>query len=74
MGRKPMTIETPAVDPERRTVTNQLIVVCEERGCKPLGHPLYEVAGFGPAASVGDWKLPSVDVYKLVPYVETKVN
>ncbi|MBA3723904.1 MAG: glycosyltransferase family 39 protein [Candidatus Levybacteria bacterium] len=74
MGRRPITIETPAVDPDRRTVTDQLIVVCEERGCKPLGHPLYEVAGFGPATSVGDWKLPSVEVYKLVHYKETVVQ
>lgn len=74
MGRKPVTIENDVVDPQRRTVTDQLIVVCEEIDCKPLGHPLYEVAGFGPAASVGEWPLQHVKVYKLVHYVETPVQ
>jgi 4-amino-4-deoxy-L-arabinose transferase-like glycosyltransferase len=74
MGRKPITIENDAVDPQRRTVTEQLIVVCEQRDCEPLGHPLYEVAGFGPATRAGEWTLPQVDVYKLVPYVEFRVQ
>ena len=30
-------------------VTEQLIVVCEDKECQPLGYPLWEVAGFGRA-------------------------
>lgn len=30
-------------------VTEQLIIVCEEKECEPLGHPLWEIAGFGRA-------------------------
>lgn len=30
-------------------VTEQLIIVCEEKECAPLGHPLWEIAGFGRA-------------------------
>ncbi len=64
-GRKPVTIETPAVDPDRRTVTTQLMVVCEDPECKPLGDPLYEVAGFGTAVIKGQWDLKHVKVFKL---------
>ena len=64
-GRKPVTIETPVVDPSRATVTDQLMVVCEDPDCKPLGDPLYEIAGFGPAKSIGYWDLKNVKVYKL---------
>ncbi len=46
--KKPVTIEPPQSDPERKTVTNQLIVVCEEE-CDPRGDPTWEVAGFGRA-------------------------
>lgn len=70
-GNKPVTIENEAIDPERKTVTDQLIVICEEQECKPLGHPLWEIAGFGKAHIVGEWDVPWVKIFKLVHYEET---
>ncbi|HSA84386.1 MAG TPA: glycosyltransferase family 39 protein [Patescibacteria group bacterium] len=68
--RPPVTIENPMVDPERKTVTDQLLIVCEDTSCQPLGHSLFEVAGYGRAEIVGEWNVSVVKVYKLVPYVE----
>lgn len=69
-GNSPVTIENPQVDPERKTVTNQLLVVCEVADCKPLGHSLWEIAGFGRAEIVGSWPVPGgVTVVKLVHYL-----
>lgn len=65
-GRPPVTIENPIVDPERKTVTDQLIVICEDPKCQPLGHPLWEIAGFGRADITGSWEVPFVKIYKLV--------
>lgn len=65
-GNPPVTIEPPFKDPQRRTVMDQLIVICEVSDCKPLGHPLWEVAGFGQATISGSWRASSVTVYKLV--------
>lgn len=55
--RDPVVIENEMVDPERKTVTDQLLVICEEIPCEPLGHPLHEVAAFGRAEIVGQWNL-----------------
>lgn len=70
-GNPPVTIENEAVDPSRRTVTDQLIVICET-ACQPLGNPLWEVAGFGRAEIEGQWDVPFVKIYRLVHYEETK--
>ena len=68
-GNSPVTIENSQVDPERKTVTNQLLVVCEVADCKPLGHSLWEIAGFGQAEIVGSWSAPGgITVVKLVHY------
>ncbi|MCL5970877.1 MAG: glycosyltransferase family 39 protein [Patescibacteria group bacterium] len=65
----PVTIEDPARDPGRKTVTDQLFVVCESPlPCEPLGHSLWEIAGFGRAEIAGHWKVSVVEVYKLVHY------
>lgn len=66
--RTPVTIENDQVDPKRTTVTDQLIVICELSDCKPLGHPLWEIAGFGRAEIVGVWDVPFVKIFKLVHY------
>ncbi len=63
----PMTIENKVIDPDRKTVTDQLLVVCEG-SCQPLGNSLWEVAGFGRAEIVGEWDVIVVKVYKLVHY------
>lgn len=67
-GVPPVTIENPSIDPSRKTVTDQLLVVCEEKVCQPEGHPLWEIAGFGRAEIVGSWKVVTTEVFKLVPY------
>jgi len=64
-GNPPVTIENEAKDPGRNTVTDQLIVICENPDCKPLGHPLWEVAGFGQAEIEGFWDVPFVRIFKL---------
>ncbi|OGG02331.1 hypothetical protein A2W14_03920 [Candidatus Gottesmanbacteria bacterium RBG_16_37_8] len=68
-GRPPVTIENPQIDPKRSSVTNQLMVVCEEKVCQPLGHPLWEIAGFGQAEITGVWDVVTVKVFRLVPYL-----
>lgn len=67
-GRHPIAIQNPQVDPERKSVTDQLLVICEENPCQPLGHPLWEVAGFGRAEIAGEWQVSVLKVYKLVHY------
>jgi 4-amino-4-deoxy-L-arabinose transferase-like glycosyltransferase len=67
-GRSPVTIENVAIDPERKTVTDQLLIVCEDIFCKPLGNSLWEVAGFGRAEIVKEWDVSVVKLFKLVHY------
>lgn len=67
-GNPPVTIENAVVDPERKTVTDQLFVVCESLPCEPLGHSLWEIAGFGRANIVEIWKENPVEIYKLDHY------
>lgn len=67
-GHKPMTIENTINDPQRKSVTSQLLIVCEDIGCKPLGNSLFEVAGFGRAKIAGVWDVSVVKVYRLVHY------
>lgn len=67
-GYKPITIENTQNDPERKTVTDQLLVVCEVADCKPLGHPLWEVAGFGRAEIEGEWQVSVHKIFKLKHY------
>lgn len=66
----PVTIENEINDPGRKTVTDQLIIICEKPlpECQPLGHPLWEIAGFGRAEIVGTWEVPFVTIFKLVHY------
>lgn len=67
-GQDPITIENPQADPERNTVTDQLLVVCESLPCGPLGYSLWEVAGFGRAEIAGHWNVSVVEVYRLIHY------
>ncbi len=66
-GHPPVTIENVEVDPQRKSVTNQLLVVCEIE-CHPLGDSLWEIAGFGRAEVAGQWNVSVVQVYKLVHF------
>lgn len=67
-GKSPVTIENFDVDPERKTVTDQLLIVCEDTSCQPLGNSLWEVAGFGRAEIVKERYVSVVKVYKLIHY------
>jgi hypothetical protein len=64
-GHQPTTIENSQNDPQRKTVTNQLFVVCESLPCYPLGNSLWEIAGFGQTDIAGHWDVSVVEVYKL---------
>ncbi|MDO8657323.1 MAG: glycosyltransferase family 39 protein [Candidatus Levybacteria bacterium] len=66
--RDPVVIENTQNDPQKKTITDQLLIVCEDPNCKPLGNPLWEVAGFGRAEIAGEWGVSVVKVYKLVHY------
>lgn len=68
-GKRPVVIESPDVDPDRQSVAGQLFVVCEEKVCEPLGHSLWEIAGFGRAEIAGQWQVGLFKVYKLIHYV-----
>jgi 4-amino-4-deoxy-L-arabinose transferase-like glycosyltransferase len=67
-GHPPVTIDEPNKDPERKTVTDQLLIVCENFPCNPLGHSLWEIAGFGRAEIAGEWDVSVVKVFKLKHY------
>lgn len=69
-GKTPVTIENEQVDPERNSVTDQLLIVCEDISCQPLGNSLWEVAGFGRAEIEGVWDVSVVKIYKLGHYQE----
>jgi hypothetical protein len=66
--KEPITIQPVYLDPKRKTVTKQLLVVCEIPDCRPLGYSLWEIAGFGRAEIVGDWNASVAKVYKLIHY------
>jgi hypothetical protein len=61
-------MQNTLIDPKRGTVTDQLMVVCEDVTCSPLGYSLFEVAGFGRAEIAGVWDGPHVKVFRLVHY------
>lgn len=67
-GKTPVTLENDALDPERRSVTDQLLIICEDPNCQPLGHSLWEVAGFGRAEIENSWDVSVVKVFKLRHY------
>jgi len=73
-GNPPVTIQNFQNDPERKTVTDQLFVICESLPCSPLGHPLWEIAGFGRAEILGEWDVSVVKIYKLGHFENEKVN
>ncbi len=68
--RKPVTIENSQIDPNRETVTDQLLIVCEILPCAPEGHSLWEIAGFGRAKIADQWSISVIEVYRLTPYQE----
>lgn len=69
-GHNPVEMQNQLTDPDRVSVTDQLMVVCEDVQCNPLGNPLFEVAGFGRAEIVGEWNTSVVKVFRLIHYKE----
>lgn len=59
-GFKPTQLE--------ENVTEQLMVICEQQECAPLGHPIWEIAGFGMAEVSGEWYLPEYG-FKIIKLV-----
>jgi len=48
-------------------VTDQLFVVCEDGDiCQAEGNPAYQVAIFGIAKTVNEWRVDSIRIYRLV--------
>lgn len=66
----PIVIENEVIDPERKTATDQLFVVCEEKICQPLGHPTWEIAGFGRAHITDEWNVGLFKIFRLISYQE----
>ncbi|OGE32065.1 hypothetical protein A2631_03020 [Candidatus Daviesbacteria bacterium RIFCSPHIGHO2_01_FULL_44_29] len=46
--------------------TGQLFVVCEDAVCNPVGHPKFEIAGFGWTKIESQFVLDGVKIFKLV--------
>lgn len=69
-GKDPVTIQNSADDPQRKSVTDQLLIVCELSPCHPLGWPAWEVSGFGRAEIAGEWPVSVLQVDRLVHYKE----
>ena len=72
LGHKPVEMGNLITDPKGTTITDQLLIVCEDTGCNPLGYPLFEVAGFGRAEVAGKWDTSVVKVFRMVHYAENK--
>jgi 4-amino-4-deoxy-L-arabinose transferase-like glycosyltransferase len=70
LGHPPVTLENTLIDPDRKSATDQLLIVCEDLECEPLGYSLFEVAGFGRAEIVEEWNISVVKAYRLVHYSE----
>lgn len=68
LGKPDVRMENIMNDPKRKTVTDQLLIVCESGNCHPLGYPSFEVSNFGRAEIVGSWDVSVVKVYKLIHY------
>ncbi len=74
MGYIPLVIEHPEIDPRRKTVAEQLFIVCEDPNCKPLENTLWDVKGFGRAAIHDEWKVADIKVYRLVHIKDREVQ
>ncbi len=70
LGHEPVLLENLEDDPQRKSATQQLFVVCEDIKCNPIGNPLHEIAAFGRAEIANVWNVSVVKVYKLIPYKE----
>ena len=70
LGHPPVILGNLQNDPKHTTVTSQLLIVCEDIPCNPIGNPLQDVAAFGRADITNSWNFSVVKIYHLVHYVE----
>ncbi|HKC14673.1 MAG TPA: hypothetical protein VKC89_01770, partial [Patescibacteria group bacterium] len=68
LGKPDIRMENIMNDPQRKTVTDQLLIVCESSECHPLGYPSFEVSNFGRAEIAGEWNVSVVKVFRLIHY------
>ena len=60
--RPPTDLET--------VVTDQLLVICESKLCEPLGHPNWEIAGFGRGEIDGEWgPIYGIKIFRLIHWL-----
>lgn len=67
-GRDPVVIKGIGEDPERKSVTDQLFIICEVLPCSPLGESSNDIAGFGRGQIAGEWNVSVIKVYKIIHY------
>lgn len=67
-NQEPVIIKGIIEDPERKSVTDQLFVICEIKPCSPLGESSNDIAGFGRGEIVDEWDVSVIKVYKLEHY------
>jgi 4-amino-4-deoxy-L-arabinose transferase-like glycosyltransferase len=72
LDQPPVVLDNLQNDPKRKTVTDQLLIVCEDISCNPLGNPLQDIAAFGRANVTNVWDVSVVKIYRLEHYVEKK--
>ncbi len=61
--------------PLEEKVTSQLIIICElkPQDCQPLGHPIWEIAGFGRAEiEVQKTVHPGITIFKLIHHPQSQ--
>jgi len=68
LGKPEVRIDNLINDPKRKTVMDQLLVVCEDPNCVPIGASLFDISNFGRAEITGVWDVSVVKVYRLVHY------
>lgn len=63
-----LEIKEPKPTELSNNITDQLLIICEEKKCAPLGHPLWEIAAFGRAEIADTWDLGKygIKVYRLI--------
>ena len=64
-----MEIKNQKPKPLEEIITDQLLVICESEKCEPLGHPIWEIAGFGQAEITGKWHVVTVDIFRLIHFI-----
>lgn len=70
-GHQPIAIDAQDT---KNSITDQLIVVCEDPICQPVGHPKFEIAGFGWSKIDKEWQVMGTKLFKLGHYIPPAKN